>query len=105
MSESTEELSGRELDEAVAVRVMETPLRSDGTPWPGDVWPYSSNIEAARRVEDRIAELGLQSAYYRALLDIVANSISDRLFHHFDLIHASAEQRSRAALAAMEQKS
>lgn len=81
---------------------METPVRDDGTPWPGNVLPYSSSIEAAMQVEDQVAEMGLQSAYYRALLDIVAKSVTNRLFHHFDLIHASAEQRCRAALAATE---
>ena len=59
---------------------------------------YSASIEAAMEMEDRIAAMSLQSAYYRALLDVVAASIKDRLFHHFDLIHATAKQRCQAAL-------
>ena len=53
---SDKELSGRELDVAIAKRVMETPLRGDGTPWPGNVLPYSSSIEAAMQVVEKFKE-------------------------------------------------
>jgi hypothetical protein len=89
-------------------------LRSDGTPWPGNVLPYSSNIEAAMQVEDRIVELGLQDEYGDALIKFMSLDLRQKFdmgrgaFYGeevFELIHASAEQRCRAALAAMEQKS
>jgi hypothetical protein len=99
MSEST-----KELDVAVAVRIMETPVRDDGTPWPGNVLPYSTSIEAAMQVEDRIAELGLRTRYVLELAKIVdpRESREDKVaLLWWALVHASAEQRCRAALAAI----
>ena len=125
----TKELTGRSLDAEIAIRFFrfewwrssvsggralfaggarpawfteratgDEPLCTD---W--DVIPrYSESIEAAFQLEDRIAELGLQRQYYRALVNVVATSISDRLFQWFDLVHATAEQRCRAAIAAAQ---
>lgn len=64
----------------------------------------STDIDAAMRVEDRIAELGLRRGYYARLVQVVSQSITDRVFDSFDVVHASAEQRCRAALAAIAEK-
>lgn len=62
---------------------------------------YSEEITLAFQVEDRIAELGLRHEYYHALGNVVAASVKERFFDSFDLIHASAEHRCRAALVAV----
>jgi hypothetical protein len=68
-------------------------------------WPnFSESIEAAMQVEDRIAEMGLRSEYYRALVGTVASAITDRFFQMFDVVHATPEQRCLAALKAVEGK-
>lgn len=124
-----EKLSGRELSEAVATKVFgeaKPPLseicafdvthaepsargnwqhihvydHGDVCEW--EVFPYAEDIEAAMQVEDRIAELGYQSEYYRALVDVVFTSIKDRLAQQFDIVHASAEQRCLAALSCID---
>jgi hypothetical protein len=119
MPESTKELSGEELDRAVAERVMGNTLPevwSDPTVGPshGDpggyrigVRPYSSSIEAAMQVEDRIAELGLKTRYVLELAKIVDSrgSRDDKIMSlWWALVHASAEQRCRAALAVIGSK-
>ena len=57
---------------------------------------YSTDIAAAMQVEDRIEELGLIPEYCEALLNITDAS------EHFELIHASPEDRCRAAVMAAE---
>lgn len=102
-----------ELDIAVAERVMGWQRQDGYNYWmsfpAGETfnlhaliakWKPSTDIAFAMRVEDRIAELGLQSPYYGALVNIVAASITDRVFHLFDVVHATPEQRCRAALQA-----
>lgn len=67
---------------------------------------YSSDIAAAMQVEGRIAEMELQSRYAAALW-IVAGDDAEKANQHYgnwDLIHATAEQRCRAALAAVNGK-
>lgn len=101
---SDNQLSGRELSEAVAVRVFEEPqppaLASEACPLmldrvepsPKGAWlhvhrfdhgdaceweprPFSESIEAAMQVEDRIAELGLQGNYVAALWEVLGGQI------------------------------
>lgn len=60
---------------------------------------YSTDIAAAFSVEDRIAEMGHADDYTVRLHLLVANSIKDRAFRMFDVVHATPEQRCRAALA------
>lgn len=70
-------------------------------PW--DVPPYSTDISAAMQVEDRIAELGLQTPYCDELTNIVASDCGKTQLGamRFDLIHATPKQRCLAALAAV----
>jgi hypothetical protein len=126
---SDKELSGRELDAAVAERVMgyrnHNPELINLTPthmaWHTAISPttgnreivpcYSSSIEAAMQVEDRIAELGLQNDYVAHIWSVVGATRNGVNFWTADnfkafwlCIHATAEQRCRAALAAIESK-
>jgi hypothetical protein len=68
----------------------------------------TEEIEAAMQVEDRIAELGLQAQYVSALQLIGDKSTTARVITDtgrlWRLVHATAEQRCRAALAAIEGK-
>lgn len=70
---------------------------------------YSTEIKAAMEVEDRIAELGKQNDYIAHLWDEVgaardgANFWTAQNFNAFWLcVHATPEQRCRAALKAIE---
>lgn len=70
---------------------------------------YSTDIGAAIRVEDRIAELGKQNDYIAHLWDEVgaardgSHFWTAQNFNAFWLcVHATPEQRCRAALHAME---
>lgn len=75
-------------------------------------WLPSESIEAAMQVEDRIAELGLHSEYLRALADVAV--FADATWNAAEiyeahlpwglwpLVHATAEQRCHAALAATD---
>lgn len=117
----------RELDIAIAERVMRWPRRDkdDDVDYPdtyfsayndggqivvfrggsqrsAERWSPAQNIEAAMEVEDRIAELGLADVYANHLCRITAAAQTNRLASTFDLIHATPEQRCRAALAAIE---
>ena len=68
---------------------------------------FIRSIEAAMRVQDRIAELGLQTRYVLELGKIVdpRESRDEKVaLLWWALVHASAEQRCRAALAAIETK-
>jgi len=65
------------------------------------VVPYfASDISAAMEVEDRIAELGLTGRYVDAIVDVVGGVQSTL----WPIVHATAKQRSLAALKAIESK-
>lgn len=114
------ELSGRSLDAAVAEKVMQRKVSWSAAIY-GDwmdrssgrddvhVARYSSSVEAAMQVEDRIAERGLQNDYIAHLWSVVGatrNGINfwtaDNFKAFWLCVHATAEQRCRAALAAIE---
>lgn len=130
-----EQLSGRELDAVIHRDVMcqvwdESRCRACGwalaqstadgcvaescsqRPYPAkmaDEPPrYSESIEAAMRVEDRIAWLGLIGAYVSALKLIGDRSTSARVItdegRMWRMAHATPEQRCLAALSALEEK-
>lgn len=72
---------------------------------------YSTDINAAMRVEDRIAELGKRNDYVAHLWDQVGavrdgvNFWTAQNLNAFWLcVHATAEQRCRAALAVFAEK-
>lgn len=118
-------LSGRELDAAIAEKVMrftrapEPSHPTDNraingvlyylpdTPWDRNqhnVVPYfSSDIAAAMEVESRIAEISplCKLVYLDALRDLLE---SERDASLWNLIHATAEQRCRAALEAVRKE-
>jgi hypothetical protein len=118
------ELSEAELDRAVAERVMGWQRQEGYSYWmsfpAGETfnlhvlvaaWHPSTSIEFAMQVEDRIAELGLQNDYVAHLWETVGATRNGVNFWTADnfkafwlCIHASAEQRCRAALAAIESK-
>lgn len=117
------ELTGRELDAAVAERVMGwfdlkflpqpnyfigyAPAMNKDAQCAVPVPPYSSSIADAMEVENKIAELGLQTRYVLELAKIVdpRNSREDKVAAlWWALVHSTAEQRCRAALAARENK-
>lgn len=109
---------GRELDSAVAERVMGWQRQHNYNYWmtfpDGSfelhaliaTWKPSTDLGTAMQVEDRIAELGLKHEYMRELTAIVAEVATqeDRLIEHFDWVHATAEQRCRAALATTQKE-
>lgn len=127
-----EQLSGRELSEAVALRVMgEVPCEKwrsinfgrgggaammnegcehNGKCFPAETGPspYAEKTEAAFQVQDRIAELGLQNDYIAHLWEAVGatrNGINfwtaDNFKAFWLCVHATPEQRCRAALACL----
>lgn len=65
---------------------------------------YSSDIAAAMKVEDRIAELNLKKEYVTALAIIAAKAATEagEIFGYWHIAHATAEQRCRAALSLVE---
>lgn len=75
---------------------------------------YSDEIAAAFKVEDRIAELGLHVKYLRALIDLAvladAEWQTSEIYSAWlpnglwPIVHASPEQRCRAALEAVKEK-
>lgn len=66
---------------------------------------YSIDIAAAFQVEDRIAELGLQRQYIIALRgETRAQMIAAACGYEWKLVHASPEQRCRAALECVKEK-
>ena len=130
-----EELSGRSLDAAVSERVMELTAcekwRSvnfgrgggaaminegcahDGKCFPAETGPahYSESAKAAFQVEDRIAELDLQTDYIAYLWIEVGATRNGSNFWTVDnfkafwlCVHATAEQRCRAALATVSER-
>lgn len=105
-------LVGRELDAAVAERVMGwrdihlSRLRSMGKQLIGkpnntfeDVPPYSSDDNAARLARNRIAELGLEERFEYELCRLIGY-----YGRHpgFTMLQSTAEQQCRAALAAVD---
>jgi hypothetical protein len=107
----------RELDAQVAERVMEwTGFTHNGRiGYPPDADPnhvlpsvvpkYSESIEAAMQVENRIAELGLQTRYVLELAKIVdprSNRNDAVMSLWWALVHATSEQRCRSAYAAVK---
>ena len=93
----------RELDALVAERVMGW-LKHERYGLIS-VPPYSTDISAAWQMEDRIAELGLIEEYCFQL-NSIANAHLDRDYfrqpQRWQLIHATPEDRCRAALKAVE---
>lgn len=74
----------------------------------GETKCYSSEIAAAMEVEDRIAELGLINGYIVALWTNRDRSVNfwtrTNMESFWAAIHATPEQRCRAALATVENK-
>jgi hypothetical protein len=109
MTQTEREDGLRELDAWIAEHIMGiTPHQHGGflyrkpPPYssPVDVLPYySSDISAAHQMETRIKELGLAGLYVKALKEtLMATAESDdEFFTTFNLIHASASERCRAA--------
>jgi hypothetical protein len=112
------ELSDKEINERVAVEVMQWErVETDNTAlsrvmfrkpnvdhlvWPASVPDFATDIAAAMEVEDRIAELDLRAEYAAALQIVVAHDARDEEYSPglFGLIHATPRQRCLAALAA-----
>jgi len=114
-----EKLTGRELNTAVAEKLMgwkRMPVESvfgnfmyappDGSHqrWPVGVPAYSSDVAAAKQVEDRIAELGLEHEYAGALLEQTGNTQyqSSLPVIVWAIVRATPEERCRAALSVIE---
>lgn len=69
--------------------------------------PYATSIYYAFQVEDRIAELGLQARYVINLAKLVDPRVKqdDAIMSlWWNLVHASPEQRCRAALECVKEK-
>ena len=118
------ELTGAELVRAVAERVMGWQRQDGYNYWMTfsaggtfklhaliATWNPIESIEAAFQVEDRLAELGLQNDYIAHLWIVVGatrNGINfwtaDNFKAFWLCVHATPEQRCRAALAAIESK-
>ncbi|MFD1136757.1 BC1872 family protein [Paenibacillus urinalis] len=96
---------GRELDAYIAIKVMGfkeiTIVGSHYFTDPIDtqVKPYSTDISAAWEVEEQIKELGLTVEYTGSLKQVVLGT--GEYVGMFDFIHATAEQRCKAALLAV----
>lgn len=93
-------------------RICGWPLRDDGCQ-PGDCAqrprptrradepaPYTSNYTACRVVEDAIEQRGLQDAYVKALLDLVAPDPSG-IGSFWQIVRAHLDYRCQAALVAL----
>ena len=64
---------------------------------------YSTDISAAWEVEEKIKEIRLREKYTQYLKNVVFSELASN--HIWYLIHATADQRCRAALlAVMEDK-
>jgi hypothetical protein len=74
--------------------------------WYKDFPYYSTDLSAAHQMEERIKELGLAEKYARALALQVGRPPSNPTYVElFDIIHASAGERCRAARMVIEQVS
>ncbi|AGN33775.1 hypothetical protein PANG_00056 [Paenibacillus phage PG1] len=109
---------GIELDKIVAVQVMGWEIRQEDLPdhqsyreyyyrngekyenvdYP-DHWQPSKYIDAAWEVEEQIKTLGLCVEYCQALKQVVVST--GEYVGLFDYIHATPEQRCKAALLAV----
>ncbi|WP_211749907.1 hypothetical protein [Paenibacillus sp. Marseille-Q4541] len=96
---------GRDLDSHIALRVMGfKQITIVGKyyftdPIDTQVKPYSTDISAAWEVEEQIKELGLTVEYTGSLKQVVLGT--GEYVGMFDFIHATAEQRCKAALLAV----
>lgn len=104
-------LSDRDLDALVAERVMgwihgeayngeglwKAP---DDTLTPDDCFWPSTDDNAARLVRNRIAELGLQSEFRTALLDLLSWNVDHDTVVVFDAMQSTPRQQAIAALRA-----
>ena len=103
-----DKLEGRELAVLVHERIFgeSVPDVSPNDSWWIHLPDYPGDISAAWLVEERIAELGLIDEYCRHLNDI-ANArwdAGEKLGRSWQLIHATPEDRCRAALKAVESR-
>ena len=90
------EIMGFDLDEGGNIITM----ASDRTiVWPGLLPQYSTDIAAARSMEEQLARLGLHEAYAIALARLLKYDRSPA--GAFRLIHATPRQRCEAALIAV----
>ena len=115
-----DKMEGRELDAKIAelmgikvikianyAKFKEAPLTHYWVRGDNGFFPpaYSRDIAAAYQMEERIAELGLIEEYCFQL-NAIANEHKDRDYcrqpQRWQLIHATPEDRCRAALKAME---
>lgn len=89
------------------------PIRRNGWTWINKrvewapVENYATDIAAAMKAEDRIAELGLQGRYVINLAKIVDPRIKQDdaiMTLWWNLVHASPDQRCRAALQCVKEK-
>lgn len=64
--------------------------------------PYSSDIEAARLLEDEIERQGRQIGYVMALMRMLNTRQMGGMDEKWALIHATPQQRARAFLEAMK---
>ena len=88
--------AGREMDALIDKLIKEDE--------PPGFWLWSTDIAAAWRLEERIAELGLIDEYC-VYLNAIANTHWDegkRQPQQWQLIHATPEDRCRAASMAVE---
>lgn len=96
---------GNELDIEIAVTVMGRERDKFRSGWIriGDLStypkPYSKDISAAWEVEDQIKELRVHTGYVSCLKQVLAST--GEYVGMFDYIHATAEQRCKAALLAV----
>jgi len=90
-----EKVTGQELDDAMAVKVMGWSCELDFHP--------SASLEDAKKAEDRIAELGLEHEYAGALLEATGTQYQSSLpVVVWAVIRATPEERCLAALSVME---
>lgn len=112
--------TGRDLDAEVAERVMGWARQPDYNYWMTFLagsfqlraliatWKPSESVDTAMQVEDRIAELGKQGDYIAALWDVMGADRGVNFWTASNIeafwlcVHATAEQRCRAALSAVD---
>jgi len=96
-----EKLTGRELDNEIAIRVMGWNAEKRGR-WFSEAPCYSSDPRAAAQVEDRINDLGLWREYASALLELTGTQYQSSLpVIVWAIVRATPEQKCLAALEAI----
>lgn len=117
-SKESEQLSDRQIDvlvvttlmgwkkvavQSVLAGVMYQKPGVDHLVWAVSIPEFSTDIASAMLVEDRIAELGLQSRYASELLHIIQREAEAANQHWgtWNLIHAAPRPRCLAALEAV----